>query len=83
MDMSGTPFYRAFAQLGLPADQPAIRRFIATHSPLAAGIELADATFWTAGQASFLREEIVRDADWAEVVDQLNSALRAPPSQRG
>ncbi|MGA8391539.1 MAG: DUF2789 domain-containing protein [Burkholderiaceae bacterium] len=83
MDMSAHRFTELFAQLGLPADEPAIRRFIATHSPLAAGIELADATFWTAGQASFLREEIVRDADWAEVVDQLNSALRAPPSQRG
>jgi hypothetical protein len=80
MDMSVHRFAELFAQLGLPSDEPAIRRFIATHSPLAAGIELADATFWTAGQAAFLREEIVRDADWAEVVDQLNAALRAPPS---
>ena len=59
---------------------PTIRRFIATHSPLAADIALADAPFWTTGQAAFLREEIVRDADWAEVVDQLNAALRAPHS---
>ena len=80
MDMSDHRFTGLFAQLGLPSDEPAIRRFIATHSPLAAGIELADATFWTTGQAAFLREEIDRDADWAEVVDQLNAALRATPS---
>jgi hypothetical protein len=83
MDMSDHRFAELFAQLGLPSDEPAIRRFIATHSPLAAGIELADATFWTTGQAAFLREEIVRDADWAEVVDQLNAALRAPPAALG
>jgi hypothetical protein len=83
MDMSVHGFTELFAQLGLPSDEPAIRRFIAAHSPLAAGIELADATFWTPGQASFLREEIVRDADWAEVVDQLDAALRSPPSRPG
>ncbi len=79
MDMSAHRFTELFAQLGLPSDEPAIRHFIATHSPLAADIVLADAPFWTAGQAAFLREEISRDADWAELVDQLNAALRRPP----
>ncbi len=37
MDMSVHRFAELFAQLGLPSDEPAIRRFIATHSPLAAG----------------------------------------------
>lgn len=65
-----------FDQLGLPSDTAAIERFIETHSPLAPGVLLAEAPFWTPAQASFLREEIVEDADWAEVVDALNAELR-------
>ncbi|MCK0509485.1 DUF2789 domain-containing protein [Aromatoleum anaerobium] len=66
-----------FAQLGLPADEAAIERFIASHSPLPENVALADASFWTPAQAAFLREEIGDDADWAEVVDQLNLSLRS------
>ena len=66
-----------FAQLGLPSDESAIERFIATHGPLPAAVALADAPFWSAAQAAFLREEIVEDADWAEVVDQLNVCLHS------
>ena len=69
-------FSELFAQLGLPADEPAIRQFIATHSHLRSDIELADAPFWTDSQAAFLKEEKQGDADWAELVDQLNLALR-------
>jgi len=65
-----------FAQLGLPSDAAAIDSFIAEHAPLASGIELADAPFWTEAQANFLREEIHEDADWAEIVDQLDTRLR-------
>ena len=57
--------------------QEEIERFVAAHRPLAAGIELADAPFWSAAQAQFLREEVEDDADWAELVDQLNLMLRA------
>ena len=46
------------------------------HTPLADDVALADAPFWNAAQAAFLREELLEDADWAEVVDQLNLALR-------
>ncbi len=66
-----------FAQLGLPSDQTAIENFIKTHSQLATNVLLSDATFWTPAQASFLREEILNDADWAEVIDQLNARLHA------
>lgn len=66
-----------FAQLGLPSDPDAIERFIASHSPLPDHVTLPDAPFWTPAQATFLREEILEDADWAEVVDQLNASLRA------
>ncbi|MCX7256199.1 MAG: DUF2789 domain-containing protein [Polaromonas sp.] len=70
-------FTELFAQLGLPTDNPDIGQFLSAHRPLAEGIALADAPFWSTSQAAFLREKIVEDADWAEVVDQLNAALRA------
>ena len=76
MDASTHAFHNLFEQLGLPNDDVSIRRFIETHSPLADDIYLADSPFWTPAQASFLREEILEDADWAEVVDRLNVALR-------
>jgi hypothetical protein len=66
-----------FLQLGLPSGRSEIDQFVAAHRPLANSIELADASFWTPGQAQFLREEISDDADWAELVDQLNVMLRA------
>lgn len=68
-----------FKQLGLPADSTSIERFIREHTPLPQACKLADAPFWSRGQAAFLREEILEDADWAEVVDQLNLLLRDPP----
>jgi hypothetical protein len=66
-----------FAQLGLPSDETAIDNFIKSHSHLASNVLLSDATYWTPAQASFLREEILNDADWAEVIDQLNTRLHA------
>ncbi len=70
-------FKDLFAQLGLPNDTAAIDAFIKTHSPLPENVKVAEAPFWTPAQASFLREELAGDADWAEWVDQLSSALRA------
>ncbi len=49
--------------------------FITQHRPLPNGMALADAPFWNAAQAQFLREQIAQDADWAEKVDSLNAAL--------
>ena len=65
-----------FKQLGLPDDAESIDKFIASHSPLKPELHLADAFFWSASQKQFLRDEIREDADWAEVVDQLNVLLR-------
>lgn len=70
-------FSELFVQLGLPGDHAHIRDFIRTHSPLAEGVRLEDAPFWAPAQATLLREELLRDADWAEVVDQLSLALRS------
>lgn len=79
MEQPVHPLKELFKQLGLPDEAEAIDSFIATHSPLAADIALADAPFWSSGQAAFLHEEILEDADWAEIVDHLNVALRATP----
>jgi hypothetical protein len=64
-----------FAQLGLPADQLAIDDFIARHRPLDSAVALYRAPFWSAAQRSFLKEEIIEDADWAGVIDELNGRL--------
>lgn len=71
------PMSALFAQLGLPDDPASIDAFIAGHAPLAADVALADAPFWTPSQSAFLREELEEDADWAEVVDELNARLRS------
>jgi hypothetical protein len=65
-----------FKQLGLPDDAESIDKFVATHSPLKPELHLADAFFWSQSQADLLRAEILVDADWAEVVDQLDVMLR-------
>ena len=64
-----------FAQLGLPGDEEGIARFIDTHGPLPESTLLPYAPFWTPSQAAFLREEILEDADWAPVIDELNVDL--------
>lgn len=69
-------FSELFAQLGLPSDAASIQSFIAGHTPLDPSIRLEDAPFWTLHQASWLHEELAHDADWAEVIDRLNVALR-------
>jgi hypothetical protein len=37
---------------------------------------LPQADFWSASQASFLREAVADDSDWCEVVDELDRLLR-------
>jgi hypothetical protein len=77
MEHSHHRFSDLFAQLGLPSDPAGIAHFIATHRPLPEHVLLADAPCWTPAQAALLREQLHADADWAEVIDQLNAALRA------
>jgi len=77
MDLSDHTLRVLFEQLGLPGSSAAIDAFIAQHRPLPDNVVLADAPFWSPAQAQFLREEIAEDADWAELVDQLNLRLRA------
>lgn len=77
MDKFFHRFSELFAQLGLPNGEADIRAFIEQHSPLSDTVHLHEAPFWTSAQAALLREQLLVDADWAEVVDQLNLALRA------
>lgn len=74
-----TDFHRLpelFAQLGLPDDEPSMRAFIAAHAPLAGDVHITEAWFWTPAQARLLRESLRDDADWSQVVDRLDVALR-------
>lgn len=64
-----------FQQLGLACDPVGIEKFVTSHSPLKPGLKLDEAFFWTPSQAAFLRDEILEDADWAVVIDQLNELL--------
>jgi len=75
MDLTNHSLNALFAQLGLPHEQVDIKAFVDAHRPLGGELSLADAPFWTEAQSRFLREEIVVDADWAEVIDQLNLML--------
>jgi len=77
MDLTHHDLKDLFEQLGLPSAPAEIDAFIAQHRPLADDVLLPDAPFWSEAQAQFLREEFDEDADWAEMVDQLNIRLRA------
>ena len=76
MDSGIHKFSELFCQLGLPDDSASIDAFIAAHRSLAPDVALADAPFWSASQRDFIRQEIIEDADWAELVDQLDVSLR-------
>lgn len=65
-----------FDQLGLDSTDQAIEGFINRNKPLPGHVELYEAGFWNASQASFLKQAKDDDADWAEIVDQLDAMLR-------
>ena len=67
-----------FKQLGLETTNEAIKDFISRNRPVPNNLALHEAKFWSESQASFLKEAIEQDADWAEIVDELNVLLRRP-----
>jgi hypothetical protein len=75
MDTSSHTMEGLFVQLGLDSREEAINEFIRAHHLSGTG-ELDEASFWTPAQARFIREAWEDDADWAEVVDQLDVLLR-------
>lgn len=65
-----------FEQLGLANDEASIEAFVREHRPIPMNLRIWEADFWNPSQAEFLEQAILEDADWVEVVDQLNSLLR-------
>ena len=76
MDTSIHTINLLFEQLGLESSDEAIQQFINQYSPLPDNIALGDAEFWSESQAIFLHRAKEEDADWAEIVDQLDVLLR-------
>ncbi|BAN48919.1 DUF2789 domain-containing protein [Metapseudomonas resinovorans] len=70
MDTSRHSLSALFDQLGLPSDRAGIDSFVTGHK-LAVGQSLADAPFWNRAQATFLRDALLEDSDWAEEADEL------------
>ena len=77
MDRTAHDMANLFAQLGQASDPVSIDQFIKSHGPLPNTTPLNEASFWTPAQASFLREAISDDGDWADVVDKLNLQLHS------
>lgn len=77
MELPNKDLGTLFEQLGLPSDPASIDAFIAQHYPLPDTVKVSEAPFWSDAQARFLREELLDDADWAPIVDELNVRLHA------
>ncbi|MDC0601805.1 DUF2789 domain-containing protein [Aliiglaciecola sp.] len=65
-----------FLQLGLHNQEPDIDNFIEQHKGLESSVKLQNAPFWTSQQSEFIANALLDDAEWAELIDQLNSRLR-------
>jgi hypothetical protein len=74
MDTVKHNFENLFLQLGLSAEGNDIETFIKQHF-LDAGTALEDASFWSPGQAAFIKESRANDADWSDMVDELDTLL--------
>ena len=77
MDSSIHNMPELFAQLGLPSHAAEIEAFILKHKGVPPHVSLDQAEFWSSSQASFLRDALEQDSDWAEITDQLSALLRA------
>jgi len=75
MELPNPSMETLFEQLGLPADAESIDAFIASHAPLPEEMKVSEAPFWNNAQAALLKDELLDDADWAPVVDELNVRL--------
>lgn len=75
MELPNKDLSTLFDQLGLPSDPASIDAFIATHRPIPNEMKVSEAPFWSEAQGSFLKEQLMDDAEWAPVVDELNVRL--------
>ena len=81
--MLGEPEYNMnelFAQLGLDSSDAAIDSFI-ENNQLDKEEKLIEASIWTDNQRAFLQEEWEKDAEWVEVIDDLNVRMH-PDAQK-
>jgi hypothetical protein len=76
MDRSNHTLACLFSQLGIDNSDQSITQFITRNKGLPADLPLADARCWNPSQSLFLSQAISDDADWAEIVDNLNALLR-------
>lgn len=76
MNLSNPTMADLFQQLGLGADETSMQTFIDSHRGLDKQVRIDQAAFWTPSQAAFIQAALEEDAEWAELIDQLNSALR-------
>ena len=65
-------------QLGSAATPRAVAAVVPRQAPLPAHLLLVDAPCWSSAQAQLLAQALEDDADWAEVVDELDLLLREP-----
>ncbi|HHF3274750.1 TPA: DUF2789 domain-containing protein [Vibrio alginolyticus] len=76
MEMHQHGMAELFQQLGLGSSPQEMKDFINQHRHKRDSAPLHEARFWTMSQANFLKQAIEEDADWAELVDQLDVMLR-------
>ena len=76
MDSTTHSLSTLFKQLGLEHSPEGIAKFVEKNKPLESRIKLHEASFWSDSQAAFLKEAKELDADWAEIVDELDASLR-------
>jgi len=75
MDTTKTNLHHLFEQLGLDSTPEAIAAFI-VHHQMDRHTPLSQADFWTASQKNFIQEALDADAQWTEVIEQLDTQLR-------
>ena len=76
MDTTKTDLNHLFMQLGLAYGEKEVTAFIASHQ-IDDHTLLIDAPFWNLAQKTFFKEALNQDAQWSEVIDQLDVMLRS------
>ncbi|HWK54836.1 MAG TPA: DUF2789 family protein [Hyphomicrobiales bacterium] len=76
MQMKQLTMNALFAQLGLANSDEAIVAFLDANPHARLSAHLHESPIWNASQAAFLRQAILDDADWCNLVDQLDARLR-------
>ncbi|WP_144209804.1 DUF2789 domain-containing protein [Shewanella donghaensis] len=76
MDTTTATLEHLFQQLGLGSSEESITLFIEQHE-IPKNIAISQATFWNEAQKHFLEEALNEDAQWSELIDQLDVLLRS------